>query len=420
MSMTRLQTAQNSAVQFARSCVSLQSVVGAVLILCGGLADGAAGWLAFSQEDGWSLLIHIPAILVWGIGLCALQRADISNGRSAAYTAPSERSAARVGAPIVPRWVMVFMLLGAVVFPGLVPAAWCIAYAFTRTRIRTTKSHAPYGSLYEGLIPLDAPGEQWASRLTGRAMEQPRYVDAEPLVDAIHDPDSELRRGAIAALGKQGDRNAVRLIRSMLKDPNPDVRSDASVALARLESTFARAISEAEARFRWDPAAAKDYADLCYQYATNDLLDETSNHLYLVKSKVVLREFLEYRLDNVDAWVLMARIHSALAETAEAMTAVQRALALDTQTQEIVFLGAELAFRQQDWAMLRALAIRACTTLQHQDERYEIMRWWARIPSKPRRDDPLSEPAFHPTTSPRDEAGNATLLERVESGKGTI
>jgi tetratricopeptide (TPR) repeat protein len=251
-------------------------------------------------------------------------------------------------------------------------------------------------------------------------MEQSGGVGAEPLVDAIHDPDSELRRGAIAALGKHGDRNAVRLIRSMLKDPNPDVRSDASVALARLESTFGRAISEAEALSRLDQAAAKDYADLCYQYATSDLLDVTSNHLYLVKAKIALRECLAYRPDNVDAWVLMARIHSALAEMAEAMTAVQRALALDTQTQEISLLGAEIAFRQQDWATLRALAIRACTTLQRQDERYEIMRWWARIPPKPRRDYSLSEPAFHPSTSPWDEAGNATLLARVDSGKDTM
>src|SRR5260221_7854105 len=162
MSMTHLQASQTSAVQFARSWVSLQSSVGAALILCGSLADGAAGWLALSQGDGWSLpihlpaivsladgaagwlalsqgdswslLIHLPAILVWGIGLCVLQRAEISHGRSAAYTAPSERAAARGRTPLVPGWVMVFMLLGVVIFPGLVPAAWCIAYAFTHAR----------------------------------------------------------------------------------------------------------------------------------------------------------------------------------------------------------------------------------------------------------------------------------------------
>lgn len=417
MRMIHLRASQDTAVQLASAWVSIQRAVGVALVVCGGLADGIAGWLVLPQGNGWSLLIHVPVILAWGSGLCLLQHVPIPNNRATADTASSARAVEDRTAPIASRWTIVLVLLGLVGFPGFVPLAWCAAYGFTR--VYPIGSRTAHGCLFDGLIPREEQVEQLVSSIAARATEQTLHREVEPLVDVVHDADIDLRRGAIAVLGKQGDRTAGRLIRSMLNDSDPDVRSDASVILARLETTMGQAISSAAVQSKLDPSAANHYADLCYRYAISDLLDETSSRFYLVKAKIVLRECLACQAGTVGAWVLMAQIHNALGERAEAMRAVQHALALDSETPEIFLLGTEIAFRQRDWATLRALAIQASTALRSQGDLHEIMGWWAEIPSKPTRDDPLSPQSLQElrTIVPLDEAENARLFE---AGKGTI
>ncbi len=392
---------------------SVSRLVGSVLLVCGGLADGVAGWLALSRGNSWSLLLHVPAVLAWGIGLGMQLRPDTQHepavmctGSSVEEHGRSRRTRQLVAyvSPILRGWTPLIVVLGLVAFPGLAPFAWAVAYTFMRAQdMRLRTSRISRGVQAEELVPSEVSAAQMLSEhivssIPCHLADQWLHVSIAPLVDAVREPNIDTRRGAVAVLGNQADRRAARLIRNLLKDPDPDVRSDASVMLSSFEATFGRAISEAAARRAADPSAAKSYAELCYRYATSDILDEASSNFYLVAARGALREYLESQPECADAWVLLAHIHENLSETVEASEAINRALALRQETPEVFRLGAEIAFHQHDWGTLRELASHARRVLADHEDGYEIMRWWAEAQGASAGD------ALQPIVSPHERA----------------
>ena len=241
-------------------------------------------------------------------------------------------------------------------------------------------SRPPTDTLFDRL-PADASdAEQVAPSMVVRASEPNPPVEVEPLNDLMSDRNSELRRMAIATAAKHGTPPAWRLIRGMLKDPDADVRTDASIILAQHETTLHDAITAAEVRARVDASAAQHFAALCYAYAISDLADDTTRNLYLIKAKTTVIDWLRWHPDNLRLWLLLAEIHMTMSEMTDAMNAVQQARAIDRDAVPPFLMAAEIAFRQRDWPALQALAAEA-RCIGRQDARIAILDWWAETDS---------------------------------------
>ncbi len=86
----------------------------------------------------------------------------------------------------------------------------------------------------KGLI--EALRNGWLSRKAACALGDMRAGEAvEPLVDALHDPNSEVRQAAAKALGDIGDVKAIEPLKQALGDRYRSVRECASLSLERLQ-----------------------------------------------------------------------------------------------------------------------------------------------------------------------------------------
>jgi tetratricopeptide (TPR) repeat protein len=204
-----------------------------------------------------------------------------------------------------------------------------------------------------------------------------RELQIQPLVDILRQPNSELKRAAIAALGRRGSREAMRLVRGALTDPDPDVRSDAAVTLSRLEDDFNRALSQAAAQGLDSPHGAKRYADLCYRYATSELLDAATSRYYLTQARDTLRRITALQPERADVWIDLARVHHDLGEAAAAWQALDRAQTLHPHQVAGYLLGMELAFEARDWDRLAAYAQQGGLAAGDDHEDRELLSWWA-------------------------------------------
>ncbi len=81
--------------------------------------------------------------------------------------------------------------------------------------------------------PADPASRVWAARVLGR-IGDPRAVDE--LIGRLQDRDDRLRMTAAEALGMLGDPRALQpIVRAILRDPAPQVRAHAAGAVARIE-----------------------------------------------------------------------------------------------------------------------------------------------------------------------------------------
>jgi tetratricopeptide (TPR) repeat protein len=212
-----------------------------------------------------------------------------------------------------------------------------------------------------------------------------RDLQIQPLVDILRQPNSELKRAAIEMLGRRGSHEAMRLVREALTDPDPDVRSDAAVTLSRFEDNVNRALSQAVAQGLDSLHSAERYADLCYRYATSDLLDAATSRYYLTQARDTLRRITALRPERAEVWLDLARVHYQLGEEAAAWQALDRARTLHPANVASYLLGMEMAFDARDWDRLAAYAHQGWLAYAHQGwlaagdehEDRELVRWWS-------------------------------------------
>jgi hypothetical protein len=362
---------------------------GVLLVVLGVLADSSAGLMLLVNHDGRGLLVHVPAALGWALGISVL------NGRlpwRAPVGACGIRPLAQVGdgaadqrltrPPVqadpayLNRWLLTCVLLGLVLFPGLGPLGCTVGFGLSHLLDHGPQQDPGVGDQREApdlVVRLD------------QRVEPLRDLQIQPLVDILRQPNSELKRAAIAMLGRRGSHEAMRLVRVALTDPDPDVRSDAAVTLSRFEDNVNRALSQAVAQGLDSPHSAERYADLCYRYATGDLLDAATSRYYLTQARDTLRRLTALRPERAEVWLDLARVHHHLGEEAAAWQALDRARSLHPANVASYLLGMEMAFEARDWDRLAANAHQGWLAYAHQgwlaagdehDER-ELVRWWS-------------------------------------------
>jgi tetratricopeptide (TPR) repeat protein len=301
------------------------------------------------------LLLHIPVVLMWVLGIAFISRRSLR----LAFIAP-----ASIVSPL---------LLGLFTFPGFGPFTYSIALVLMRC--------LRYGGAEEAVDAAEQSLGTMAHSLT-----KPRTLDLaiQPLVDVLHDVDMETRRTAITVLSRSATPGAIQLLRQLLSDPHLEIRSDASLALTRIEDELSWNLNTALEQWTANPTDMKYILHLVQQYcdyADSNLLDEVSERVYLEKARDLLEQVIAEGHRDAEQVMRLARIRQRLGEMTRALRDVDVAHQLAPQAPEAYMLAMELAFRLHDWDRLIALARESMSTLPGDTRTHTSLWWWASLHS---------------------------------------
>src|SRR5438876_1107249 len=227
-----------------------QSWTGNVLFTLGLLGEGTIGVLLLTGAGLQLLLLHIPVVLLWALGVNLSDKQHVHDEQTI-----------RIGRMPVHKWSIAALLLSWCTFPGFGPLAYSIALLTARF-------------LHQG-----AAIEMPEVTTSAHELSPPLDLEVQPLIDVLSTSDLEMKRAAVAALSRQVNPGGIQLLRQLLSDAQPEIRSDASIALTRLEEELAGALNASLELWTAEPADKKralNLADRYYEYACSNVLDEMS------------------------------------------------------------------------------------------------------------------------------------------------
>jgi len=332
----------------------LASLTGGVLFTLGLVGDSAIGVRLLTGTGSMQLLLlllHIPVILLWAWGFNLLR---MQHGHG--------EHAMRIGRMPLHTWSIAALLLGWFSFPGFGPLSFSIALCVARCLRQGVTAEMAH---------MTPP--------TLVLLSQPLDLGVQPLIDVLNAPDLEMRRAAVATLSRQADAGALRLLRDLLSDAQPEIRSDASIAVTRLEEELAGALNDSLELWMADQAHTErtlDLADQYYRYARSNVLDEMSQHVYFARARDLLQRCIAQGGMHADLWLKLARIRQELGEARQALQDARTALGLEPHSAEAYLLAMELAFHLHAWEILISLARQGLRTLPPASEARTTLQCW--------------------------------------------
>lgn len=339
----------------------LQRAYGTVLFVFGLVGDCLVGMLLLTRGEWQLLLWHFPLALLWAVGVNLVT-----------WQGESRES---ISFPYLNKWGLTALLLGAGTFPGFGSCAYSIAFFITRYLF----SSAPI----QGLALIEP--ELQAPYSLGNV---PSVLDrvVQPLVDDLHEGDTEFRRAVVAKISHYAHPDTTQLLRQLLSDSKAEIRSDASLALTQLDDEMSRTLNvsfEAWNANPTDTGLTLTLVDQYYQYATSNVLDRKSQRFYLVQARdLLLQVITQEELEDAQLWLKLAHIRQRLGELSEALQDARRALQLQPDASEASLLAMELAFRTHSWDILISLARNEASALYPHPDKHAVLsslQWWARL-----------------------------------------
>lgn len=337
---------------------NLQSWTGYILFALGLMGDGIAGILLLAGNSLQMLLLHIVATLVWVVGI---------NIVSKQFTL--QASTIRLGPVRLNRWSTTALCLGLFPFPGFATLSYSIAMVVAKcSRQRAIEE------ITEILTPT-------------RSMSLPLDLEVQPLIDILSSSDLEMKRAAVTVLSQQANPESIQLLRQLLSDTHAELRSDASIALTRLEEELSRVLNVSLAQWTASPHDKErvlTLADQYYAYTCSSVLDEVSQQSYLAKAYDLVRQCLAQDDTNAQLWLQCARIRQRLGQVAEALTDVRYAIKLVPDEPEAYLLAMEMAFYLHSWDVLLDLAHEGLSALPGTSEVRTSLQYWVTLYSQQR------------------------------------
>ena len=330
--------------------------VGSVLLALGFIGDVVIGMLFLLEANPQLFLLHLPFVFIWAWGINIIVNQGLQG-----------EQIAHIGRINVNGWGVAALLLGLCALPGFGSLTFNVVLSIASfMRQRTTR---------------EMPVETVPTLEISTALD----LEIQPLVDVLHNTDLETRRAAVAALGRHANPGSIRLLRQLLSDPQAEIRSDASIALTRIESELSCALNASLEQWTADPADSEftlTLADQYYQYACSNVLDEVSRHLYLVKARNLVQQIISQDNMGAELWIQLARIRQLLGEAKDALQDARTALHLQPDSQEAYLLAMELAFCLHAWDTLISLASEGLTELPEDSEAQTSLQLWAMLSSE--------------------------------------
>ncbi len=361
---------------------SLARLLGTVLSACGLLADVVVGLAILHGVSPWLLLLHPPAVLIWVGGICTINNQRVW-GEFHAMLANIRRWRGMVRTDVAGdaderhSWNarhLVMALLGLALFPGFGPVGCTAAYGLAALPFMVRRQRA---------APVMDTGANPAPVLIDGLANPLLDLAIQPLIDVVNAPDAQGKRNAIRLLGQQFDHEAVHLLRALLTDPDPDVRSEASVTLFRFEDLITRAVNEGTTDVQNEPTA-EHYAVLAaaYCHAVNlGLLDRLSAQYYLSQACDAYTRAAAIAPAQTEYWVALARVHRDRGDSDAALLALDTALALDPGDVPTNLLRMEIAFAERRWDIVAASSVPTSDDAVSMSATRDLFHWWSGSPS---------------------------------------
>ena len=193
-----------------------------------------------------------------------------------------------------------------------------------------------------------------------------------------------MKRGAVTVLSQQANPESIQVLRHLLSDTHAELRSDASIALTRLEDELSRVLNVSLAQWIASPNDKErmlHLADQYYSYACSNVLDEVSQQAYLAKAFDLVRQCLAQDDMNAQLWLKSARIRQRLGQMTEALTDARYAIKLEPATSEAYMLAMEVAFYLRSWDSLIELAHEGLSALPSTSEVRTTLQYWSTLGS---------------------------------------
>ena len=324
--------------------------VGYTLFALGLVGDGVAGVLLLAGDNLQVLLLHCIATLVWVVGIHIVSQQFAL-----------QASLIRLGPVHLNRWSATALCLSLLPFPGFVTLAYSIALVVAKcSRQRETEE------VEERVVPT-------------RSLSLPLDLEIQPLIDILGASDLEMKRGAVTVLSQQANPESIQVLRQLLSDTHAELRSDASIALTRLEDELSRVLNASLAQWSARPNDKErmlHLADQYYSYACSNVLDEMSQRSYLAKAFELVQQCLAQDETNARLWFKSARIRQRLGQMTEALTDARYAIELEPDASEAYVLAMEVAFSLRSWESLLELAHEGLSALPSTSEVQTTLQYW--------------------------------------------
>ncbi len=328
---------------------------GLLLALIALVGDSIVGWFIFTEAELWAVVIHITFVLFWGTGAGLFIASTLSSERISRLDLRS----------------VVFLLPAIFLFPGFGVFAYSLAFIITH------------------IFPAKHTFEMVTDTARGSNLAIPS-ADVQPLVDILKSNNLEMRREAVADLSKQETPESNELLRQLLSDPMPEIRSDASIALTRIEEEMAINLNEAIERWSAEPGRQElliELIDQYHTYAVSNVLDEPSQQIYFAKARELIQPLLEESAaehEFASLWLMAAQINRRLGDETTALQQARMALLLQPDLEQALLQAVELAFSLQAWDILSVLLRSIPASLRKSLlEKQPAISWWESLLVRP-------------------------------------
>lgn len=351
-------------------------LLGALVSLCGLVADTSVGLAILRGAAPAILLLHPIAVLIWAEGLCTLGGRSLwSEARGILATIQWWRLARSetAGTAEIGDWdarAAAMALIGLLLFPGFGPAGCMIAFGLTAL---------PFIVPWQRPAPAIEPDPVAVAMPPHEAVNPLLDLSVQPIVDVVRGADAVQKRAAIRLLGQQFDHESVRLLRSLLTDPDVDVRSEASVTLFRFEDLATRRVNEATTRVQDAPTAAH-YGALAESYCRAvrlELLDESSAQYYLSQACDAYTRAATLAPDSTAYWIMLAQTQHERGDLNAALHALDEARARAPEHAVALALRMQIAFTERRWDLLVVPPSSIADGTEESASAVQLLRWWA-------------------------------------------
>ncbi|HLZ59371.1 MAG TPA: hypothetical protein VKR06_20700 [Ktedonosporobacter sp.] len=344
-------------------------VTAALLLVLGLGGDCFIGALLLTRMQFSLFLLHFPMALSWAVGV---------NFVTWHGSQPEPNLRAYLN-----KWGVAAFLLSMATFPGLWPLAYSCALGIARfLYLRKRAGRVDVADLQpEDALPVVeiSPSQDWL---------------VQPFIDTCQNADTQARLTTVTRLSQYANPGTTKLLRQFLSDPRPEIRSNASIALSRLEDDLSHHLNTSFEQWAINPADKNSVfalADQYYQYATSNVLDTVSQRFYLTMARDLLLQLSKQEPgEDARLWLKLARIRQSLGEIVEALADARHALQLQPDWPEASFLAMELAFSLHSWDTFVALAGReagaASQTAGTSASSLKALQWWTTLHPEVRED----------------------------------
>lgn len=356
-------------------------LLGFLLIGVGTGADTFAGSLILKREALWGIALHLPALMVWIVGIRILGRQPDRTLTMESTQGESTQGPAENRTPrhlIEPRNTLdaqtkIALILGLFLFPGLGPLGYSLAHGLGRfvgrQRLQETTD--------------DEHGGAHPSPKAGRVIDLPINplveLEIRPLIEVLQKTDIGMKRATLELLCRHPGPQTMSLARTLLADPDPDVRALAAVAVSSLTADFGKMLREAITQLEKQPQMAKHHAALAncyYQYAPKGPSSAGSRRFYLVQARKAFEQAVSAEPTRYEYQASLAQVLADLGESQEAWGLITKILAMHPDDFPSHLLGMEIAFKEGRFDRVATLAECAHSTAGLNSEALPLVEWW--------------------------------------------